>query len=428
MQPMDYLGAATIPLPLAFQQGLGAAQGRQSVAQDMALAQSQEERAQVQFGQQNTLFDQGQQDRAAMMQAQAAEQAAMAQRQSAVQADLAGLADKISTGAYTFADFAQIITRTPELAEEVKGIFDGLTVERRSADTAFAAKALSALKTGNPEIAARMLDERAIAAENSNDRQEADLARAAAALARSNPEAAIVQLGIVLAASDPDAAKAVLGDSSNSGDRFKVVGNQLVDLEAEGGPQSVITAEGQTETIYGPDGKPILTRGPAVADMRLTETQGKATGFVYRMEESHKTLNELEKQGTSLWNRSADALPIVGNYMRSDDAQKFDQAKRDFINAILRQESGAVIGAEEFANADKQYFPQPGDSVAVIEQKRRNREVAIDGVRASAGKGGETSPRAAADGSDSPGPTGQAIEIPAEVQDDWSKYGGGSSP
>jgi len=37
---------------------------------------------------------------------------------------------------------------------------------------------------------------------------------------------------------------------------------------------------------------------------------------------------------------------------------------------VLRKESGAAIAASEFDNAEKQYFPQPGDSDQVISQKR----------------------------------------------------------
>ncbi len=54
---------------------------------------------------------------------------------------------------------------------------------------------------------------------------------------------------------------------------------------------------------------------------------------------------------------------------------------------MLRQESGAAINEGEFNNAKKQYFPQPGDSKEVIEQKRLNREAAIKGFDIAAGPG-----------------------------------------
>jgi hypothetical protein len=73
--------------------------------------------------------------------------------------------------------------------------------------------------------------------------------------------------------------------------------------------------------------------------------------------------------------------------LNTSAGQQLDQAKRDFVNAVLRRESGAVIADSEFDNADKQYFPQVGDSKDVIEQKARNRAVAIEGMKADIPKG-----------------------------------------
>ena len=63
----------------------------------------------------------------------------------------------------------------------------------------------------------------------------------------------------------------------------------------------------------------------------------------------------------------------------------YEQAKRNFINAKLRDESGATISPSEFENADLQYFPQRGDSEEVVAQKRRGRQVVIEGMKTSAG-------------------------------------------
>ena len=45
------------------------------------------------------------------------------------------------------------------------------------------------------------------------------------------------------------------------------------------------------------------------------------------------------------------------------------------MNAVLRQESGAAISPTEFDSAQKQYFPQSGDSQQVITQKAANRDL-----------------------------------------------------
>jgi hypothetical protein len=65
-----------------------------------------------------------------------------------------------------------------------------------------------------------------------------------------------------------------------------------------------------------------------------------------------------------------DALGTLTNWTQSEPQQKVEQAQRNFINAVLRRESGAVIGSEEFDNARKQYFPQPGDEQGTIAQKQ----------------------------------------------------------
>lgn len=135
----------------------------------------------------------------------------------------------------------------------------------------------------------------------------------------------------------------------------------------------------------------------------LTEGQAKAALFGNRALEAHKNLAAMEQKGVTqpgVIKRSAEtAGQILGlgtsfgdvlgstagsltNWTQSSGQQQVEQAQRDFINSILRRESGAVISEGEFDNARKQYFPQPGDSKAVLEQKRKNRETAIRGIMA----------------------------------------------
>lgn len=131
---------------------------------------------------------------------------------------------------------------------------------------------------------------------------------------------------------------------------------------------------------------------------KLTESQGKAQGFGRRAKEAHDIHTSLEgKYSPAAINAkmSAEDTPFIGgiagtigNVMLSANDQKAEQAQRDFINAILRDESGAVISDAEFNNARKQYFPQPGDSKAVIAQKKRNREMAIKGLDVKSGPAG----------------------------------------
>lgn len=156
---------------------------------------------------------------------------------------------------------------------------------------------------------------------------------------------------------------------------------------------------GQVQPVLGPDGKPV--QGKA-ATKNLTEGQAKANLFGSRMLEADRILNELEGKYSPLAVNAkvaAAEVPLVGglagwagNAMLGDSGQQAEQAQRDFINAVLRRESGAVISEPEFKNAAKQYFPQQGDSKAVLDQKRRNRQLAIQGMAAEIPGGFRSAP------------------------------------
>ena len=148
---------------------------------------------------------------------------------------------------------------------------------------------------------------------------------------------------------------------------------------------------GQTRPLIGQDGQPLPVTGKPP-----TEGQAKAILFGSRMENADRLLTQLADRGAdmpSMAVRAADAVPLVGGALRmaantafaSPAQQQVEQAQRDFVNAVLRRESGAVISDTEFANAAQQYFPQPGDTDAVRSQKSAARRAAISGIRAEAG-------------------------------------------
>lgn len=136
-------------------------------------------------------------------------------------------------------------------------------------------------------------------------------------------------------------------------------------------------ATGQYETISGLD--------PSQLDLK--ESESASTIYSGRMRQAENILNLVEREGTDFAQRIAQNIPFVGNYLTTPEYKSYDQAKRNFINAVLRKESGAAIAESEFENADKQYFPQPGDTAEIIAQKRANRELAIRLMEASAGEG-----------------------------------------
>lgn len=126
---------------------------------------------------------------------------------------------------------------------------------------------------------------------------------------------------------------------------------------------------------------------PALAEKPLSEFQGKSVGFGMRTGKAHNLLSVLDEKIDPSKLAAFEATGAVGNMIAPDEYQKYMQAKRDFIYATLRQESGAAIGKDEFQNAEKQYFPQPGDKPEVIAQKQANRMQVVKGFMKQAGPG-----------------------------------------
>lgn len=126
-----------------------------------------------------------------------------------------------------------------------------------------------------------------------------------------------------------------------------------------------------------------------------TEFQGKSAIYGARAEQADKIITGLgtdfsptainAKQGLGKTWAVGGALEAGANVLLPKNSQKAEQAQRDFVNAVMRQESGAAIAPSEFDNAQKQYFPQPGDSDDVIKQKAANRKLAIQGIQQNAG-------------------------------------------
>ena len=177
-------------------------------------------------------------------------------------------------------------------------------------------------------------------------------------------------------------------------------------VEREDGTYLVDTRTGASKPVVGPQGQPLVGGKP------MTESQSNATAFGMRAAEANNLLKNIEDSGTTttggirtVVSGTLGAIPLVGenlesksysalNFLSSADQQKTDQARRNFITAILRKESGAAIAASEFANEEKKYFPQIGDSKKVIEQKQKARDLAIKALEVQAGPTGARSIKA----------------------------------
>lgn len=167
---------------------------------------------------------------------------------------------------------------------------------------------------------------------------------------------------------------------------------------ADGSESLIRVNPDNTTTTIAESGGAQSQPNPFAPAGKQTEGQANASLYASRMFEAEQVLRDpkVTEAATSASERAIEGAPntIFGlnvglgaakNTLHSKEFQKFDQAQRNFINATLRRESGAVISDAEFENARKQYFPQLGDSKEVLAQKQANRAEAIRGIAGAAG-------------------------------------------
>ena len=181
-----------------------------------------------------------------------------------------------------------------------------------------------------------------------------------------------------------DALKASTPEQINPNDRFKVVGSSLFDLAAPGGPAPIGQGAMPQETIFGPDGKPMIIRGGIGADVKFTEGQSKDNVYATRARGALETLDPIASELASVTQRAANADPtgVIRGAVQSDTFQIAQQAGEEFLQAILRKDTGAAITADEQELYGKTYLPQPGDNEAVLAAKAASRQRAIAAIEA----------------------------------------------
>ena len=196
------------------------------------------------------------------------------------------------------------------------------------------------------------------------------------------------------------------------------------------GPAAGVTpAPVAAQTSGGPamPGQPLIS----ASSKGLTESQGNATAFGMRMKDAHELLSQLENKGQTntglvrgVVGGTLGLTPLIGDKLNdaagnifnvlpevlgglSPEQQQIQNGRINFITAVLRKESGAAIGQNEFVVAEKLYFPEPGNDATVIKQKQNARNLAIRAMMVQAGPGAKSiSGSGAGAGADATDPLG----------------------
>ncbi|MDQ3816312.1 MAG: hypothetical protein M3362_01310 [Acidobacteriota bacterium] len=125
-----------------------------------------------------------------------------------------------------------------------------------------------------------------------------------------------------------------------------------------------------------------------------TEAQKQAQGYADRLKDANDIFNSIQGEITKFGKYNYALQRKLPNWApgKNSTIQQQEQAERNFINAVLRKESGAQVNKDEFKNYQIQYFPQPGDSQKVLDQKKANRERAMTNLYRDAGVGQTSGP------------------------------------
>jgi hypothetical protein len=134
----------------------------------------------------------------------------------------------------------------------------------------------------------------------------------------------------------------------------------------------------------------------AVAGVKLTEGQARDGFNAKRIQAANRVMSTLE--GTDKFDPT---MTVVAGGIGRGDARRYEQAKEEWADSIIRLTTGAAATKPEIESAKKAYFASPFDAPDVVEQKRQARErVEQDALfRAGPGAlGGSSTPAPASNG------------------------------
>lgn len=160
----------------------------------------------------------------------------------------------------------------------------------------------------------------------------------------------------------PASVLAAIGKATSPDEAYQSVGSYGVDALDRAYKIAQINSLNNANTENGTiTGKP------------QTASQSAANLYGDRLNQANISIDQL---GANFTGKLA-KFPLP-NFLKTSDRQVYEQAKLNFVTAVLRRESGAAISPSEFKDADKQYFPQPGDGAGVIANKQTLRNNVIN--------------------------------------------------
>jgi hypothetical protein len=162
----------------------------------------------------------------------------------------------------------------------------------------------------------------------------------------------------------------------------------------EGQGQLVETADGYVRVGRDNIATPIMSQGAPLIGKgaKLTEDQGKATGWLSQAENAYSNMKQAIKENPSALRPGfGDAIGnipgfgAVGRSAMSPERQKFNHSTSSMGEAFLRAATGAGVNKDEAKQKLEELTPLFGDKQEVIDQKLAAIPVYLDSLKVRAG-------------------------------------------
>jgi hypothetical protein len=185
---------------------------------------------------------------------------------------------------------------------------------------------------------------------------------------------------------DPSADKSLVEGTA-------VIGGKPVQVFRKPSDSAYATADGQPlppDTQVYEKAKPTGTNDQL--GMKPSEFTRKNAMFYNRAASAAANLADLQKNGYQpnaqdfelTLGKAGDILPLsISNSLVSDKGQQFYNNAMNFMLSVLRPDTGAAFGREEFQNYARVFIPLPGDSPETMAQKAVARNTALAALQGS---------------------------------------------
>jgi len=142
--------------------------------------------------------------------------------------------------------------------------------------------------------------------------------------------------------------------------------------------------QGMTIESDGQGGFRVVQGAGAAAAKPFTEGQSKDVVFVTRAKGALQVLEPVADTLTNLPSQisSMDPTGFIRRRVQSPEFQVAQNAGNEFLQAILRKDTGAAITADEQALYGETYLPRPGDGPEVLAAKQAARQRAVAAIEA----------------------------------------------